>query len=54
MINGVPVKEVPKVIQREEEKLVKSKNGQKSEKLSNDKAAEDLIFAEGKLKQSLL
>ena len=46
MINGVPVKEVPKVIQKEEEKLVKSKNG--------NKATEDLIFAEGKLKQSLL
>ena len=54
MINGVPVKEVPKVIQKEEEKLVKSKNGKKSEELSNDKATEDLIFAEGKLKQSLL
>jgi len=47
MINGVPVKEVPKVIQKEEEKLVKSKNGKKSEELSNDKATEDLIFAEG-------
>jgi len=45
VINGVPVNEVPNVVQKEEEKFVKSKVDQNSEKMT-DKTTEDLIFSE--------
>jgi len=47
VINGVPVNQVPTVVKKEEEKLVKSTIDQNSEKLSNKKTSEDLTNAEG-------
>ena len=47
VINGVPINQVPTVVKKEEEKLVKSTIDQNSEKLSNKKTSEDLTNAEG-------